>query len=175
MQHHSGPPGPKPSTTLMGVVRVAAEYLRFRYAGKFLGLYGYLRQLPRQESRLTWSALGTIVLLMITPLLAIFGPRLAPVSFEDAYGQLQSIPVAALVLAFVAFAMSWGYLLAGAAQGPGLLWLVTGLEYVYLVAQIGLILGRSYLHLAVLLLPVVIGALTKDGRLWAKITLVIVL
>ncbi len=170
-------PGSRPAEIgLSRALRITAEYLRFRYTGGIVKLYDHLQGLPRPESRIAWTALAVAgFVVLATPLLAGFAPRLVAVAFEDVQGQIQSVSAAALMLTCLAFSLAWGYLLSGAAQGPGLLWLVTSLEYIYLVVRIGLVLDRSYLHLAALLVPVVIGAVTTEGRAWGKMALLIIL
>jgi hypothetical protein len=168
-----GPPAIRAAVTTRAR-RVLAEYVRFQYTEGALKLYGHITQLPRPEASAAWLGVAAAALAVIaTPLLAGAAGGLPGIAFEDTSGAMRSAPVPAVVLALAVFSLAWGYLLAGAAQGPGLLWIVTGLLFVYMLVGIGLAVGRSYLHLLALALPVAVGAISRGGRRWAQVGLVL--
>jgi len=168
-----GLPRLDPDNPFHQTIRVAVDYIRFRHIDKFVKFHDHVRSLPDEERLLTWVALTLAgVVVIATPVLAGFGSRFAAVSFQDVQEQAQSLPVPALVLAFLAFSLGWGYCLSGAAQGPALLWVLASLLYEYMILQIGFAAGRSYLHVVPFLLPVAVGALTPDGRLWGRLVLI---
>lgn len=152
--------------------RLAAEYVQYQYSSGYLKLLKHLRGLPREESRLTWSGLAIVaILLAATAAIVATAPRLSGISFEDVTGTGQSVPVAAVVLSLAAFALAWACLLTGSAGGPGVVWVVVGLLFVYSFIVIGLAVGRSWLHLFALGLPLAVGALTPGSRRWANVAL----
>jgi hypothetical protein len=154
------------------ISRVVAEYVRFEHAGGVIELRKHLRKLPRPESRIAWTGLVCAAAVVIaTPLLAGFAPQFGQLVFEDARGRSQSVPGAAVTLALAAFSIAWGYILSGAALGPGLLWIVTALMYIFLTVHIGFAIGRSYLHVVALMVPVVVGALSPMRRSWSNVLL----
>jgi hypothetical protein len=108
-----------------------------------------------------------------TPLLATYAGHLTGVEFENVRGTISTIPMLAVAIAAGLFAAAWGFLLSGAAQGPGLLWMFAGLQYLYGMITIGLAAGRSFLHVVPVLLLVVIGAVSPGGRPWAKVGLAV--
>ena len=162
-----------PNNPFHQTVQVAVDYIRFKHVDKFVKFHDHVRSLPDEERLLTWTALAVAgVVVIATPVLAGFASRFTAVPFQDVQEQAQSLPAPALVLAFLAFSLGWGYCLGGAAQGPALLWVLAGLLYEYMILQIGLAADRSYLHVVPFLLPVVVGALTPDGRLWGRLVLI---
>ncbi len=168
-----GLPRLDPDNPFHQTIQVAVDYIRFRHIDKFVKFHDHVRSLPDEERLLTWVALALAgVVVIATPVLAGFGSRFAAVPFQDVQDQAQSLPAPALVLAFLAFSLGWGYCLGGAAQGPALLWVLAGLLYEYMILQIGLAAGRSYLHVVPILLSVAVGALTPHGRLWGRLVLI---
>jgi hypothetical protein len=157
---------------LRGLIGLAVEYVHMRYVGRWVRLHRHVRGLPGPEARLTIGALAlTAVVVVALPVLAWVGVHLPAVSFETTH----SIPEAALYLALLAFGVGLAYAIAGAAQGPGLLWLVVSAEYVFLVVAVGFSVDPrsprerlAYLFLLPVLLPVVVGALTPGVRRWAQ-------
>lgn len=150
--------------------RVLRSFVEFSFSEGVRELYQHLRALPREEARLTWVGLALAgVIVLATPLLAAVGPWFDPLVFQDENGVAQVIPAAALVLALAAFALAWSYVLCGAAQGPGVVWILVATFYTYLLLYVGSAVGRSYLHLIVFLLPVMLAALTAEGQKWGKI------
>jgi hypothetical protein len=160
------------------IFALAVAFVRFRFTDDITKLRAHLRALPRDEGRPARLSLAlAAILVLATPVLASLAPHLRAVPFRtvtDA-GGFAGVSTPALTLALAAFAVAWGYLLAAAAQGPGLLWVVAGLLYVYQVWPIGFPLGRSFLQLIPIALPVVIGSLTPHGPAWGKIVLAVLL
>jgi hypothetical protein len=166
-----------PDNPLHQTVQVAVDYVRFKHIDKFVKFHNHVRSLPDAERLLTWTALALAgVVVIATPVLAGFASRFTAVSFQDVQEQTRTIPAPAIMLAFLAFSIGWGYLLTGAAQGPALLWIVAGLLYSFLILIIGLnALRFSPLHAIPMLLLVAMGALTPSGRLWGKIGLIVLM
>lgn len=164
-----------PGNPFHQTIQVAVDYVRFKHIDKFVKFHDHVSHLPEEERVLTWAALALAgVVVIATPVLAVFGSRFSTVSFQDVQSQVQSLPAPALILAFLAFSFGWGYLLSGAAQGPALLWILGGVLYAYLILVIGLAAIRySPLHVVPVLLLVVMGALTQSGSFWGKILLII--
>lgn len=164
-----------PGNPLLQTVQVAVDYVRFKHIDKFVKFHDHVSHLPEEERVLTWTALALAgVVVIATPVLAVFGSRFSSISFQDVQSQVQSLPAPAVFLAFLAFSFGWGYLLSGAAQGPGLLWVLAGVLYVYLILVIGLAAVRySPLHAVPVLLLVLMGALTRSGPLWGRILLIV--
>jgi len=155
---------------------VAHEYLRFRYTDRFVHFWKHLRGLPGEESRITHAALALAALAVVgTPLLVVFEPRLTTFTFEDVAGTRQTLSIEGLTLALLAFSVGWGYVLAAGAESPAWLWPLIAVEYVYLVVLIGLTVGRSYLHLLAIALPVAVGAVTPGTNTWAQVVVAVAL
>jgi hypothetical protein len=152
------------------------EYVQYQYTSGYFRLLSYLRRLPREESRLTSVGLALVALLLLATAASVaMAPALARIAFEDVTGTMQSVPVVAVVLSVAAFAVAWACLLAGSAAGPGILWMIAGLLWVYSLVVIGLAHGRSWLHLVPLGLPLAVGALTPGSRPWANVGLTLVI
>lgn len=150
--------------------------MQSQYTGGYLQLFKHVRGLPRADAQLTWFGLLVVAIAVATtPLLASFAARLTGVPFEDVQGAMQSVPATALVLALAVFTIAFGYLLVGAAQGPGVLWILVALQYIYQIAVIGISGGRTWLHLLPVVLVVAVGALTPNNRRWAQIVIAIAL
>ena len=164
-----------PKNPFHQTVQVAVDYVRFKHIDKFVKFHDHVRSLPDEERLLTWAALALAgVVVIATPLLAGFAARFSAVSFQDVQDQTRTVPVPAMILAFLAFSIGWGYLLSGAAQAGGLLWIFAGLLYAFLIFIIGLSALRfSPLHAIPMLLLVAMGALTPSGGLWGKIGLIV--
>jgi hypothetical protein len=127
-----------PDNPLYQTVQVAVDYVRFKHIDKFVKFHEHVRSLPDEERLHTWTALALAGAAVIaTPVLAALTARFTAVPFQHASYGAQSVPAPALVLALLAFSIGWAYFLSGAAQGPSLLWIVSGLLYVYLVFLIG--------------------------------------
>lgn len=100
--------------------RALAECVAFAYTGGVVELSKYLRELPRPESRIAWVGLACAASVVVaTPLIAGLAPQLPLAVFEDARGRPQSVPGAAVAFTLAALSAAWGYILSGAAQGPG--------------------------------------------------------
>lgn len=170
-----------PDNPLYQTVQVAVDYVRFKHIDKFVKFHDHVRSLPDEERLHTWTALALAGAVVIaTPVLAALASRFAAVPFQHVTYGAHTVPAPALFLALLAFSIGWAYFLSGAAQGPALLWILSGLLYVYLVFLIGQGmlgvgqpggLGRSYLHAAMFSLPVAVGALTPGNRAWGNIAL----
>ncbi|MGQ0548222.1 MAG: hypothetical protein ACT4PY_00925 [Armatimonadota bacterium] len=155
-----------------------AEYIKFQYTEGVFQMVAHVRALPRTEARLTLVGLGCAALAVIaTPIFATLGPRLAGLAFADAFERTQFVPGAAFVLCVALFSLAWGYILSGAAAGPGLLWILTGLFYLFLIGTTGFAIPRdspwANLHLVAFSLPVLVAALTPGGRTWGKAVLAV--
>lgn len=123
---------------------------------------------------MTLTALAlTAAAVVAMPVVAVVGLRLPSVTFEGMNGPGQSVPGVALGLTLLAFAAGWGYVLAGAAQGPGLLWVLVAAECLFFTIQLGFAIRLPYPHLIALLLPVVVGALTPGVRRWGQYLLIV--
>jgi len=172
-----GAPGaPEPGGPTARTLHLAHEYLRYRYTDHFVHFWKHLRGLPGEESRVTHAALALAALVVVgTPLLVVFEPRLATFAFEDVEGTRQTLSVAGLALALLAFSVGWGYVLAAGAESPAWLWPLITVQYVYLVVLLGLTIGRSYLHLFAIALPVAVGAVTPGTNAWAQLVVAVAL
>ena len=168
------PHPPAPRTPVLRAWHVLTAYLRFKYTDKFVHFWGHLRGLPSEESRITHAALALAACVVVgTPLLVVFGSHWGTFAFQDVMDARQSLSVPGLALTFLAFGAGWGYVLAAGAQGPGWLWPLIAVEYVYLVVLVGLVDKRSYLHLLALALPVAVAALTPRTSRWAQIVVAV--
>ena len=154
--------------------RLLVSYLRLRYTDRYLTFFNHLRTLPRAEAWTARAGLAVVAAIVLAmPVLAWLRVRLPGVAFQNVDGSPAGIPEAGLVLTLLAFAAGWAYALAGAAQGPGVLWLFVGVQYVYFVVFIGLArTPLTYLQLIPFLLAVVVGALTPNIRPWAQYLLI---
>jgi len=166
------------SIVLGRVRQFLIEYVRFYYTGGVLQLLAHLRTLPRPESRfVTFGLLFAALTIVATPVLVHLGPQLPALPFVDAENRPQSVPAVALFIAIVLFSLAWGYILSGAAQGPGLLWILTSLFYMFITSAVGFAIPLTSplanVHLVIYCLPVMLGALTPGGRAWGKMLLAI--
>lgn len=158
--------------------RLLVEYLRLRYRlySLFTVPFGDARKRPSHVGRLLWPGLIMAVLVVLATPAAVFLLGEPAARFLDVNNQPRTIPIAALLLAGGAFALGWAYLLNGAGEGPGAIWVSGGLLYTFLVVTVGLFtIGESYLHVIPLALPVVIGGLTQHGNRWGKALLAVLL
>ncbi|MDR7543564.1 MAG: hypothetical protein QN120_04865 [Armatimonadota bacterium] len=172
----SGARPPGRLTHRLGALVVA--FLRFRLTDDIATLRTHLRGLVRDERRAVCAGLVfSALLVVITPALAGLAPRLDALPFPESSrpGGTATVSTPALAVALAGFAVAWSYLLAGAAAGPGLLWIAASLLYAYQVWPIGFPLGRSVLHLVPLGLPVAIAALTPHGSRWGKVVAAVLL
>jgi hypothetical protein len=154
------------------------EYVNFFYTGGVVHVWGHVRALPRPESRLAaFGLLGAALTIVATPILVHLGPQWSVLQFVDAENRPQVVPAAALFIAIPLFALAWGYLLSGAAQGPGLLWISLSLFFMFITGVIGFAIPlKSPLanaHLVIYCMPVILGALTPGGRMWGKLALAV--
>jgi hypothetical protein len=143
--------------------RLLAEYIAFQYAEGILKMPAYLRALPRQEACLAWIGLGSAILTVIaTPVFTGPGAGLGGLAFMDVAEQARRVPGAAFFLAAGLFVVAWGYILNGAAAGPGVLWIASGLFYIFLINTVGFAIPRTSpwanLHAAAICLPVLVAA-----------------
>ncbi|MDR7421579.1 MAG: hypothetical protein QN159_03815 [Armatimonadota bacterium] len=152
-----------------------AAYVRFQYTDGYLKLFKHVRTLPRADARVaTAGLLGAAVATGATPLLSTLGQQLPVIPFEDVAGVMRSVPAPAFALALATFVVGLGFLVVGAALGPGALWIVVALQYVYQAVLIGLAAGRTWLHVVPLALPVAVGALTPGHRPWAQVAVAVI-
>jgi hypothetical protein len=110
-------------------------------------------------------------LLIATAATVSLGSRLASTAFDDVTGAAQAVPIVAVALSLLAFTLAWAFLLAGTAGSPGGAWIIVAMLFVYGTIVIGLAIGRSWLHLLPLCLPIALGALTPGNRPWATAVL----
>lgn len=161
--------GARPHVVHRHLAHLAAEYLRLRYAARYLKFIDHLRTLPRAEARTALAMLALVaVVVLAMPVLVWLGVRAPAVTFEAIDGSRATVPAAGLALTLLAFGAGWAYALVGGALGPGVLWLAVALLYTYFVLFIGLAATPTYLQYVPLLLIVVIGALTPRARWWAQ-------
>ncbi|MHB8733494.1 MAG: hypothetical protein ACYDAB_17165, partial [bacterium] len=162
-------PGARSHAAHRHLARLAVEYIRLEYVGRYLKFIEHLRTLPRTEA---WSARVMLALVAVVvvamPVLVWLGVRMPAVAFEAIDGSRAAVPAAGLALTLLAFGAGWAYALAGGALGPGVLWLAVAVLYIYFVLFIGLAATPTYLQYVPLLLIVVIGALTPRTRWWAQ-------
>ncbi len=181
----AGPPGVgRPGLREIAVIvlrriwRFLVEYVRFKYIDGAINLVRYVQSLPRPESRfVTFGLTFAALTIVATPLFAQLGSQLPKLLFEDVNNASQSVPQAAFFLAIGLFSLAWAYILNGAAQGPGLLWILSSLFFMFVTSVVGFAIPPksplANLLLVVYCLPVVLGALTPGGRTWGKVLLAI--
>lgn len=146
------------------------QYVRFRFVEGPEKFVLHIRKLPREERRLAWLGVVILAILVVgTPILVTLTARPAALIYEGPQGEMRTISPLALAAALTVFVAAVSYVLAGATRTPGGLWILAATLYLYLFIPIGLVHGRTYLHLLPLLLPVALAGLAADCPRWAKL------
>jgi hypothetical protein len=138
-----------------------------------LGHFRTLAEVPRALGDITPGVravtLGFLAFLatltLATPLLYVYGDRLAHVAFRDALADPRQIPLLGLILTLLGVTAGAAAVVAGASHTRLAVFLLTAPIGLYMVSSIALTAGRSYrIAAATWLLPVVAAVTPAAGR-----------